>query len=554
MSWSRPRSEVVGRMHLGSRTLGPARIATLAIVPLGLFILAAVMRTARGPYHLGANSDPDYAYLTNALNVVSLQAPDMFEHPGTTVEMLGAVAILARWLPSRLTSSAASIQDAVLANPEEYLLAISTLFALMVSMATFAAGLQGLRTWRKLPPALAIQVSLLLFAQVAAALPRVTPEPLLIVAALLLVTAVIPVAAADAGSGGRGRWTLAVLVGTAMGFGLATKFTFMPLLGFVMLLPGHVGKALAVAACILGFIAFTLPVAVYYSYMRNWLETLATHKGVNGSGDAGLPDPGTLMTNVVSLVPVATPLFALAMICALLAFGLSFWHGTLPSDERVRMRNLFAVSGLVVAAQIVLTAKQPSGHYLLPSMPVASLATASITLLVMRTAGGGFLLPARRLGLIAVLIAGLVNGAVKDVGYASQARAYAEDAAAFEPQLTPKDASTIAYYGSSQLEYALAFGNDFAKNRYGVRLRQLYPDALFYSIWERRFYSFAGDVRGEEIRRLVRSGRTVLMDGLPLDDGYAAYQKGLILEPVMVGSGEAIYRLIDMDLAELSTP
>lgn len=544
---------MLGRLGPESRAIGPARVIALTIVPLGLLGLASVMREARGPYHLGVNSDPDYAYLTNMLNVVGQQPPDLYEHPGTTVEILGAVAILARWLPDRLISVGTSVQDAVLANPEVYLAAISTFFAFMVSVAVFAAGIQALRTWRRLAPAVTIQLSLLLFTQIPAALPRVAPEPLLIVAAVLLIAALIPLTN-DAGIAGPSRWIVPLAVGTVMGFGLATKFTFLPLLGFVLLIPSHIGKAMALGACALGFIVFTLPVAVYYDYMRAWLETLATHNGVNGSGNVGPPDPGKLLENVASLVPVATPLFVLGAVYLILAVSLLFSKMGLTSNERGRMRNLFAATGLVFIAQIALTAKQPSGHYLLPAMAASGLAAAGVIKLLTRAAPVRSLMAVCRAGFVAASVVGLIIGASRDYEYLVTARAYSESTAAFERQTTVGAAKLIAYYGSSQVEYALAFGNDFARNRYDARLRELYPDALFYSIWERRFYSFAGTVPSEEIRRLLGSGRTVLMYGFPLRDGYAVYQKGLTLEPVSVGSDKAVYRLLDIDTAQANVP
>jgi hypothetical protein len=39
-------------------------VLALAVVTLILFVLAMVMRRARGPYHLDANSDPDYAFFS----------------------------------------------------------------------------------------------------------------------------------------------------------------------------------------------------------------------------------------------------------------------------------------------------------------------------------------------------------------------------------------------------------------------------------------------------------------------------------------------------------
>jgi hypothetical protein len=133
-------------------------------------------------------------------------------------------------------------------------------------------------------------------------------------------------------------------------------------------------------------------------------------------------------------------------------------------------------------------------------------------------------------------------------------RAYADATDDLGRNITPAQARLINYYGSSEVVYALAFGNDFARNRYAGRLYQLYPDALFDSIWERRFYSFAGDVPSNYIRRTTIGGHAVPMYGFSLSDGYAQYRAGLTLEPVVIRSDKAVYRLVEIDSTQMSQP
>src|SRR5688572_28745365 len=91
-------------------------VATLAVIPVCLFLLSLALRDLRGPYHLASHSDPDYPYLFNSLSILHQQAPIISEHPGTPVQMLGALAILARWLPGRLGSGSTMVDEAILTD------------------------------------------------------------------------------------------------------------------------------------------------------------------------------------------------------------------------------------------------------------------------------------------------------------------------------------------------------------------------------------------------------------------------------------------------------
>jgi hypothetical protein len=72
----------------------------ILVVPILLFCFPLILRSYHGPYYLGYNSDPAYAYLLNSLNILNGVPPGHTDHPGTTVQLLGAVGILIRWLGS----------------------------------------------------------------------------------------------------------------------------------------------------------------------------------------------------------------------------------------------------------------------------------------------------------------------------------------------------------------------------------------------------------------------------------------------------------------------
>src|SRR5207244_2508881 len=129
----------------------------------------------------------------------------------------------------------------------------------------------------------------------------------------------------------------------------------------------------------------------------------------------------------------------------------------------------------------------PSGHYLVPSLGASGLAVGALLLVADRAARAVGPWRFVRFAAAGALLAGFVFATTQDLDYVRTVSSYAEDVARMERQLDAPSARFIEYYGSPRVVYALSFGNEFARKRYGPTLGKLYPDALFYSIWDRRF-------------------------------------------------------------------
>src|ERR1051326_3654228 len=75
-----------------------------AVVPLAFCAAAAWLASARGPFWLAANLDPDYVYLLNGLLLACGRPPAVVHHPGTLPEALVA-AVLRLMHPASASSS-----------------------------------------------------------------------------------------------------------------------------------------------------------------------------------------------------------------------------------------------------------------------------------------------------------------------------------------------------------------------------------------------------------------------------------------------------------------
>src|SRR5262245_51688104 len=68
----------------------------LAVPPVLFALTVLALKEARGPFWYGKNSDPDYAYLFNSLVVAQVRSPGHIDHPGTTLQVFGALVLRAR--------------------------------------------------------------------------------------------------------------------------------------------------------------------------------------------------------------------------------------------------------------------------------------------------------------------------------------------------------------------------------------------------------------------------------------------------------------------------
>src|SRR5438093_10611187 len=152
------------------------RLSACAALPLLLFV--ALMAAYRGvaPLWAGGSSDPSYPYLLNSLMAAELRVPVKTDHPGITLELVGALALRLR---HALSGSALPLRDHVLTDPEPFLTA--TIVGLLLVFAASSAFL-GWAAWRLTGSgglAALAQVSPFLCFEVLRSLVQVMVEPLL---------------------------------------------------------------------------------------------------------------------------------------------------------------------------------------------------------------------------------------------------------------------------------------------------------------------------------------------------------------------------------------
>lgn len=109
------------------------------ILPLILFISAVLLKDIQGPYYLFFY-DPSYVYMISSLNLAQFSGYGVghFDHPGTTVQVIGAASMK---IYHAFTGHGKELTEDVLTNPESYLHLMNRVFVTLNCMLLFITGI-----------------------------------------------------------------------------------------------------------------------------------------------------------------------------------------------------------------------------------------------------------------------------------------------------------------------------------------------------------------------------------------------------------------------------
>ena len=251
----------------------------------------------------------------NGLNVATLQPPGLYGHPGTTLQVIEGVIILAKWAVGNcLFGPWQSLHDAVLIHPEDYLHAVGLVLNLLLSAAIYLAARRIYRLSESLLAALVFQISFGMFMEPLRAQARVSPEPMLAIAVVLLS---VPLAALVFDRRGKIPETddrLAFATGFALAFGIVTKITFAPLLAVCLLFRTKRSLFVCLASCFACTFALLFPIWTHLPKMYGWFGSLLLHTERYGAGPVGFPSAATLLSHMATIFRSETML-ALLLAC-----------------------------------------------------------------------------------------------------------------------------------------------------------------------------------------------------------------------------------------------
>ena len=454
----------------------------LLVIPVIVFSLSMVFADIKGPYYLGQNSDPEYVYLFNALNIAKFEAPRHTDHPGTTLQLLAAAVIRASY---SFAGGDGLVED-VLSRPEHYLRLTNIVLILLYSMTLFVLGLQGYRASGRLIVALILQTSPFLFPTIFDSLTRVHPETLLLSLCNIVMAVLVDQVYANSEKKSVKK---ALWLGLAVGIGIITKITFAPVfLLCIFFLSTWRSRLLFLFSTTLSGFIFLLPAIGSFKRMGLWIVALLTHKGYYGAGESGFVDL-SLAAGFFKECVQDEPIFSIVF---LLLTIITIYSVIKKSKTHSHTKNQLIGFCIFNLTMILIVAKHPRIHYLIPLLGLIIL---NIVIVINRWQVLDIIgiRKAAQAGAIVVVLCllGLQVGIfIKMVKEKRELASLQLTAAHFADLLQEKKLHIISSYRSSNLMFALYLGNGFAGNLYGDKLSEMYPNSVFYSVWRNRLYRF----------------------------------------------------------------
>jgi hypothetical protein len=332
-------------------------LARSAVIAVPLFYLAVALIYSAHSAPWGRQVDPESAYAMNGLVAAAGYHFMKSDHPGTTTILLVDVIV-------RVWAFVAGRSDVVefgLKNYDAVIYAARTAEALILSVALTAGGFIVRNTTRSAIAAVLFQVAPFVNADALHFETVLIPESLMVSCAILgMAFAVKAALDRDPPS-----VTLGATSGLIFGLGLSSKYLHLPLAMIAVSLLGNWRAFLM--ALLSGVLSFAIFNRIFnplvFSGGFHWLVSLATHKGVYGTGEPGFIDFDVFWPDMGQIIAAAPLGCALFVAGALAAFV-----------QMVKSRRYFDPIGVTLVAaflaflaQLVATSKHFALHYMMAS-------------------------------------------------------------------------------------------------------------------------------------------------------------------------------------------
>lgn len=504
-----------------------------------LWFSSECMQAARGPAWMSSNFDPSYVYLLNSLLLSEGRSPGHTDHPGTPVQVFGALGLLAL----HPMSSTAERAETVLASPEAHHRTLVHMATIVAAFAWLAAGWVFWRTSGSLLVAVACQAMPLAFNQTYFALGLLTPELIFMTLAAWLGVVATFVAKQPTTS----DWKLVIATGLFIATSVMTKINWLPIAGVIVLISiSWKARAWTLVVAVLALGAWMIPILPELIRTFEWLTRLITHTGQYGGGPSGVPEWSSLRANIWTLwrSEAMHPWLALIALLGLLAPLLRAENRWLSRTPGWRPLALLLLGGFGV---ILAASKSPAAHYILP-LAAASPAIAFLAIDSLGSIPGqGGIWVSRATAVLLLFITVILNSRALPRWETLYAESR-QKAAAIEQicRHHPGD-RIVRYYRESSLPYALEFGNGYTRGYYSRTLNRLHPDSVFFNIFNAKFEVFGGWVEPAvffaTLKPALFIGSTAL-DPASTNSPFPRPPPGWQMNRIEAPSGVFVYRLI----------
>ena len=462
----------------------------LLILPVILFLTVCLLKNAIGAYYLNFE-DPSYVYLINSLNV-SLRFPvGHFDHPGTTVQVVGAAVIR---IYHRISSSNPDLIRDVLMRPEEYLGQINIILILMGSSVLLMLGILTYKLSGNIMLSLLMQLSPFVSLQIFYGLKIVASDNFLVTVSLCF-TGMLIYYLYRIKDEAKTPLPFILIFAVICAAGLATKISFFPMLLIpLLLIKGTRSRLVFLIIVPLLFLIFVIPAISNYEKFLEWVWMLILFNGSYGHGDPSVVDVPKFFTSLTSIFsgdPVFAVSYFLSVLTLIAAYIKSKNNEELNPKQKKEFKLLLSIV-LAMTIQVLIVAKQYRQHYMIPSLILSIFSFTLCTQLI-----SSFFDKLKLQTLYAGLIIVISITAFFKISDSYYTTLFFRDEAIKVNRYVKEnnsDALCISSFGSASKEFSLAYGISYSGYKiksYKSILSEIQKENIFYIPWQDGLFSLS---------------------------------------------------------------
>jgi hypothetical protein len=283
--------------------------------------------------------------------------------------------------------------------------------------------------------------------------------------------------------------------GVVCAFGITTKLTFFPLILISLFCcRGYKNWFFFTCGFVIASAVVLIPIYSELARVFTWISALATHSGYYGTGEVGFARPDAYLPDIIRLLS-REPSVALIPIASTIVI-LTASLGSQRQENGSQPERLAWTASAILILQLLsflIVAKHANFHYLIPLY----LSTGMNLVLLYDLCRRSGQVPWKTVVAAGVLAILLVNGFntlfTGTLSLYNKLRYARTDQLSFATRVRQitKDAVRVDYYPSITPEFALYFGNAYARRAFARNLEALYPRALFFNVFNGQFESFS---------------------------------------------------------------
>lgn len=508
-------------------------VVPLALIALGTHFYELIAPIYSGPS--GYDQDPAYVYLLNGLSILAGNAPGHIDHPGTPLQLFVAAFIPIWALLTSPESFGLGLIHSVLNDPEHYIRGVC--FALLVinALCLIYAGARIFSATGSIFLAVSFQLTPLIFSPVTPRTFYLSPEAFLFAFSMLTVGILAPQIFNPAQCTSANS-RLAKLSGITLGVGIATKVTFLPLLGMLMVFRDWKKISWGLVSALVAFLLAISPIWTQVARLTRWMLDIIFNSELYGRGAPGIIDL-SLVPSRLSELNQAFPLYFF-VVSALTAILISLFLVRFAMRMSTRMGHVSVFDAklvaftsrvnpylpgrisfvllLVLCAQTLIVLKHFGQHYMVPALPVAVMAFVWM----IRVAGVFLAGPVRGVApalILAFLVAFSAGGLTNlHANLLADRIKRNQEAEKISHEISKHlDPIVVGAYRCTLPECALDFGFGYTPG-FNVRFAPAHLNNFYsFNIWNMKLFSYTQSSFGwtelDVIKTWLAAGRTILL-------------------------------------------